>query len=88
MVGNSLIRDVKVDVTTNGYAVKVSEQSGATLSDIDALIDKVAGKETLKEIVIVGGTREVTDKVPVERIREQLTALVTITAGAFNRVYW
>ena len=77
MVGNSLLQDVKVDVTTDGYPVKVSEQSGATLSDIDALIDKVAEKETLKEIVIVGGTREVTDKVPVERIREQLTGLVT-----------
>ena len=59
------------------YPVKASEQSDATLSDIDALIDKVAEKETLKEIVIVGGTTEVTDKVPVDRIREKLTALVT-----------
>ena len=77
VVGNSLLRDVKVDVTTYGYPVKVSEQFAVLLCLIRRSHRQGVEKETLKEVVIVGGTREVTDKVPVERIREQLTVLVT-----------
>ena len=48
---------------------------GATFSDIGELIDGVVDKE-LKDIVIVGGSREAMEKVPTAKITEELSQLL------------
>ena len=47
LVGNSLLRDVRVDKTSNGYPIKIRRKSGATLADIEQMIDDAAKTETI-----------------------------------------
>ena len=75
VVGNSLLRDVHTETTTDGHSIKIVKKSGATLKKL--LIEEATRRgDVLRKIVIVGGTRELTDNVSAERINEQLSALV------------
>ena len=62
-MGNSLLRDVRVDKTSSGHPIKIRRKSGATLADIEQMIDDGAKMETIDEIFIVGGTHKTTSDV-------------------------
>ena len=70
LVGNSLLSDVAFRKNGDGSSTEVRKKSGATFNDIGELIDGVVNKE-LKDIIIVGGSREAMEKVPTEKTRIQ-----------------
>ncbi|KAK2176841.1 hypothetical protein NP493_636g03044 [Ridgeia piscesae] len=72
LVGNSLLRDVRVDKTSSGNPIKIRRKSGATLADIEQMIDDAA--KTIDEILIVGGTHETTSD--VSNIKENIAQLL------------
>ena len=76
VVGNSLLRDIKPETSDDGTPVEVYSKSGASFKEIGELMEEAAKKINVKEIVIVGGTRETMDKVPLENIKEGLTQLL------------
>ena len=47
VVGNSLLRGVRVDKTSDGDPIKIRRKSGATLADIEQMIDDAAKTETI-----------------------------------------
>ena len=76
LVGNSLLRDVHVDKMSSGNPIKIRRKSGATLADIEQMIDDAANTETIDEIFIVGGTHETTSDVSAEHIKENIAQLL------------
>ncbi|KAK2184895.1 hypothetical protein NP493_249g06029 [Ridgeia piscesae] len=76
LVGNSLLRDVRVDKTSSGNPIKIRRKSGATLADIEQMIDDAAKTETIDEIFIVGGTHETTSDVSAANIKENIAQLL------------
>ena len=74
--GNSLLRDVRVDKTSSGNPIKIQRKSGATLADIEQMIDDAAKTETIDEIFIVGGTHETTSDVSAANIKENIAQLL------------
>ena len=76
LVGNSLLRDVRVDKTSSGNPIKIRRKSAATLADIEQMIDDAAKTETIDEIIIVGGTHETTSDVSVANIKENIAQLL------------
>ncbi|KAK2159176.1 hypothetical protein NP493_1737g00001 [Ridgeia piscesae] len=76
LVGKSLLRDVRVDKTSSGNAIKIQRKSGATLADIEQMIDDAAKTETIDEIFIVGGTHETTSDVSAANIKENIAQLL------------
>jgi lysophospholipase L1-like esterase len=76
LVGNSLLRDVRVDKTSSGNPIKIRRKSGATLADIQQMIDDAAKTETIDEIFIVGGTHERTSDVSSANIKENVAQLL------------
>ena len=81
-MGNSLLRDVHVDKPSSGNPIKIRRKSGATLADIEQMIDDAANTETIDEIFIVGGTHETTSEVSVANIKRKHRAT---TAEGENR---
>ena len=80
VVGNSLLRDIKPEMSDDGTPVKVYSKSGASFKEIGELMEEAAKKFNVKEIVIVGGTRETMDKVPLENIKEGMTQLIKVSS--------
>ena len=76
LVGNSLLRDVRVDKTSSGNPIKIRRKSGATLADIEQMIDDAAKTETIDEIFIVGGTHETTSDVSAANIKENIAQIL------------
>ena len=76
LVGNSLLRDVRVDKTSSGNPIKIRRKSATTLADIEQMIDDAAKTETIDEIIIVGGTHETTSDVSVANIKENIAQLL------------
>ena len=76
LVGNSLLRDVRVDKTCSGNSIKIRRKSGTTLADIEQMIDDAAKAETIDEIFIVGGTHETTSDVSAANIKENIAQLL------------
>ncbi|KAK2171895.1 hypothetical protein NP493_1005g00044 [Ridgeia piscesae] len=76
LVGNSLLRDVRVDKTSSGNPIKIRRKSGATLADIEQMIDDAAKTESIDEIFIVGGTHETTSDVSAANIKENIAQLL------------
>ena len=76
LVGNSLLRDVHVDKTSSGNPIKIRRKSGATLADIEQMIDDAANTETIDEIFIVAGTHETTSDVSAANIKENIAQLL------------
>ena len=74
--GNSLLRDVRVDKTSSGNPIKIQRKSGATLADIEQMINDAAKTETIDEIFIVGGTHETTSDVSAANIKENIAQLL------------
>ena len=75
-MGNSLLRDVRVDKTSSGNPIKIRKKSGAILADIEQMIDDAANTETIDEIVIDRGTHETTSEVSVANIKENIAQLL------------
>ena len=71
-MGNSLLRDVRVDKTSSGNPIKIRKKSGAILADIEQMIDDAANTETIDEIFIDRGTHETTSEVSVANIKENI----------------
>ena len=69
VVGNSLLRDVKMTDNLDGGQIITRRKSGATFKEIEDMIDSVANK-SISDIVIVGGTRETVDHVPTTKIKK------------------
>ena len=76
VVGNSLVRDVRVDKTFNGKPIKIRRKSGAALADIDQMIDDAAKTEAIDKTFIVGGTHETMSDVSVANIKENIARLL------------
>ena len=76
LVGNSLLRDVRVDKTSSGNPIKIRRKSGATLADIEQMIDDAAKTETIDEIFIGGGTHETASDVSAANIKENIAQLL------------
>ena len=76
LVVNSLLRDVRVDKMSNGNHIKIRRKSGATLADIEQMIDDAAKKKTIDEIFIVGGTNETTSDLSVANATENISELL------------
>ena len=76
LVGNSLLRDVRVDKTSSGNPIKIRRKSAATLTDIEQMIDDAAKTETIDEIFIVGGTHETTSDVNAANVKENIAQLL------------
>ena len=76
LVGNSLLRDVRVDKTSSGNPIKIRRKSGATLADIEQMIDDASKTETIDDIFVVGGTHETTSDVSVANIKENIAQLL------------
>ena len=72
LVWNSLLCDVRVDKTSTGNPIKIRRKSGATLADIEQMIDDAANNETVDEVFIVGGTHETTSDVSLANIKENI----------------
>ena len=72
LVGNSRLPDVRVDKTSSGNPIKIRRKSGATLADIEQMIDDAAKTETIDEIFIVGGAHEITSDVSAVNIKENI----------------
>ena len=53
LVGNSLLLDVDVDKTSSGNPIQIRRNSGATLADIEKMIDDAAKTKTIDDIFIV-----------------------------------
>ena len=70
VVGNSLLCDIKPEMSDDGTPMKLYSQSGASFKEIGELMEEAARKFNVKEIVIVGGTRETMDKVPLDNVKE------------------
>ena len=51
LVGDSVLRDVRVDQTLNGIPIKIRRKSGATLADIEQMVDDAAKTETIDIII-------------------------------------
>ena len=64
LVGNSLLRDVRVDKTSSGNPIKIRRKSGATLADIEQMIDDAAK------------THETTSDVSAANIKENIAQLL------------
>ena len=62
--------------TSSGNPIKIRRKSGATLADIEQIIDDAAKTETIDEIVIVGGTHETTSDVSAANIKENIAQLL------------
>ena len=75
-MGNSLLRDVRVDKTSSGNPIKIRKKSGAILADIEQMIDDAANTETIDEIFIDRGTHETTSEVSVANIKENIAQLL------------
>ena len=79
------VRDITLRKNDDGSSIELRLSSGATLEDIGELIDcelsdgelidDVADKE-LREVVIVGGSRELMDKVPTAPLKDDLKTLI------------
>ena len=78
VVGNSLLRDVRLDNGADGEQITIRRKSGATLKDIDQMIKEVGrtGNAEINKIVIVCGTRETIDNVSTTEIKEELGQLL------------
>ena len=70
-----MLRDVRIQNTVEGKPIEVRHKSGATLNEIGKLIDDAANKD-IGDIIIVGGTRETIDNVPMDKIKEDLASLL------------
>ncbi|KAK2171755.1 hypothetical protein NP493_1029g02017 [Ridgeia piscesae] len=55
---------------------RIRRKSGATLADIEQMIDDAAKTETIDEIIIVGGTHETTSDVSAANIKENIAQLL------------
>ena len=73
LVGDSVLRDVRVDKTPNGILIKIRRKSGATLADIEQMVDDAAKTKTIDAIFIVGGTHETTSDVSVANIKQKIS---------------
>ena len=76
LVGNSLLCDGRVDKTSSGNPIKIRRKSGATLADIEQMIDDAAKTETIDEIFIVCGPHETTIDVSAANIKENIAQLL------------
>ena len=76
LVGNSLLRDVRVNKTSSGNPIKIRKKSGAILADIEQMIDDASNTETIGEIFFVGETHETTSEVSVANIKENIAQLL------------
>ena len=76
LLGNSLLRYVRVDKTSSGNPIKIRRKSGATLADIEQMIDDAAKTETIDEIFIVGGTHETRSDESAANIKENIAQLL------------
>ena len=80
LVGDSVLRDVRVDKTPNGIPIKIRRKSGATLADIEQMVDDAAKTETIDTIFIVGDTHETTSDVSVANIKQKKHLATTTEA--------
>ena len=65
LVGNELLQDIHVDETKDGDPIKIRRLSGAAFNAIGSMIDDAATEDRIKEIIIVAGTHEMTEDIPV-----------------------
>ena len=78
LIGNSLVRKASLVKTAAGIPVETRSKSGATYNDLSKELDDVAkNTPSIKEIHIVGGTRDIdSSDTPIDSIIEECTALV------------
>ena len=76
LVGNELLQDIHVDETNDGDPIKIRRLSGAAFDAIGSMIDDAATEDRIKEIIIVAGTHEMTEDIPVEQIQVDFEVLL------------
>ena len=76
LVGNELLQDIHVDETKDGDPIKIRRLSGAAFDAIGSMIDDAATEDRIKEIIIVAGTHEMTEDIPVEQIQVDFEVLL------------
>ena len=76
LVGNELLQDIHVDETKDGDPIKIRRLSGAAFDAIGSMIDDAATEDRINEIIIVAGTHEMTEDIPVEQIQVDFEVLL------------
>ena len=76
LVGNELLHDINVAETKDGDPIKIRRLSGAAFDPIGSMIDDAATEDRIKEIIIVAGTHEMTEDIPVEQIQVDFEVLL------------
>ena len=76
LVGNELLQDIHVDETKDGDPIKIRRLSGAAFDAFGSMIDDAATEDRIKEIIIVAGTHEMTEDIPVEQIQVDFEVLL------------
>ena len=76
LVGNELLQGIHVDETKDGDPIKIRRLSGAAFDAIGSMIDDAATEDRIKEIIIVAGTHELTEDIPVEQIQVDFEVLL------------
>ena len=81
LVRNSLLRDVRVDKTSSGNPIKIRRKSGATLADIEQMIDDAANTETIDETTSDVSVANIKENI-AQLLRKAKTVTPTITVSS------
>ena len=72
----SRVANIHVDETKDGDPIKIRRLSGAAFDAIGSMIDDAVTEDRIKEIIIVAGTHEMTEDIPVEQIQVDFELLL------------